>query len=61
VECTALHLKTCSYCVFDEADGMLDMGLEPQIRALMSQIRLDREILVWITTWPKEARIFAIF
>jgi len=59
VERRTFSLKTVSYCVFDEADRMLDMGFEPQIRALMSQIRPDRQMLMWSATWPREVRKLA--
>lgn len=37
----------------DEADRMLDMGFEPQLRKIVSQIRPDRQVLMWSATWPK--------
>ena len=33
---------------------MLDMGFEPQIRKIVSQIRPDRQTLMFTATWPKE-------
>ncbi|GLJ55358.1 hypothetical protein SUGI_1187850 [Cryptomeria japonica] len=33
---------------------MLDMGFEPHIRKIVSQIRLDRQTLLWSATWPRE-------
>ena len=50
------NLKRVTYLNLDEADRMLDMGFEPQIRKVCSQIRPDRQTLMWSATWPREAR-----
>jgi len=46
------NLKRVTYLVMDEADRMLDMGFEQQLRKIASQIRPDRQVLMWSATWP---------
>ncbi|KAF3021894.1 ATP-dependent RNA helicase dbp2 [Neopestalotiopsis sp. 37M] len=59
VESGKTNLRRVTYLVLDEADRMLDMGFEPQIRKIISQIRPDRQTLMWSATWPKEVRAMA--
>lgn len=59
LESNKTNLKRVTYLVLDEADRMLDMGFEPQIRKIVEQIRPDRQTLMWSATWPKEVQRLA--
>ncbi|CAD2222134.1 ATP-dependent RNA helicase DDX5/DBP2 [Angomonas deanei] len=59
LEMGATNLLRITYLVLDEADRMLDMGFEDQIRKVCSQIRSDRQTLMFSATWPKEIRNLA--
>ena len=50
------NLRRVTYLVLDEADRMLDMGFKPQLKQVVSQIRPDRQTLMWSATWPKEVQ-----
>lgn len=59
LESGVTNLRRVTYLVLDEADRMLDMGFEPQLRKIVSQIRPDRQTLMWSATWPREVQAIA--
>lgn len=42
----ALKTSSVSYVVLDEADRMLDLGFEPQIKKILLDIRPDRQMVM---------------
>ncbi|XP_072984265.1 ATP-dependent RNA helicase-like protein DB10 isoform X1 [Typha latifolia] len=59
LEMRRVSLHQISYLVLDEADRMLDMGFEPQIRKIVKEIPPRRQTLMFTATWPKEVRKIA--
>jgi len=45
-----LSLRRTTFCVLDEADKMLQMGFESQVRQILSQVRSDRQTLLLSAT-----------
>uniref|UniRef100_A0A8C5C315 RNA helicase n=3 Tax=Gadus TaxID=8048 RepID=A0A8C5C315_GADMO len=58
-----IGLDFCNYLVLDEADRMLDMGFEPQIRRIVEQDTMPskglRQTMMFSATFPKEIQILA--
>jgi superfamily II DNA/RNA helicase len=48
------NFNRTSFLVLDEADRMLDMGFERDLRKILSQVNPDSQTLMWSATWPKE-------
>jgi ATP-dependent RNA helicase DDX5/DBP2 len=53
------NLRRVTYLTLDEADRMLDMGFEPQVRKIVAEIRPDRQTMLYSATWPKEVAALA--
>ena len=46
-------LAACEMLVLDEADRMLDMGFEKDIRTIVAEIPKGRQTFLFTATWPK--------
>jgi ATP-dependent RNA helicase DDX3X len=63
IERGRISLQNIKYLVLDEADRMLDMGFEPQIRRIvegedMPQVQ-DRQTLMFSATFPRDIQMLA--
>ena len=53
LEAGKVNLSRCTYLVLDEADRMLDMGFEPQIRKIIEQIRVSIIFIIFFLLFIK--------
>lgn len=52
VKMKGCNLRRCTFVVLDEADRMLQMGFEDQIRSILQNIRPKRQALLFSATMP---------
>ena len=61
LERTRVSLQMIRYLALDEADRMLDMGFEPQIRKIVEQMDMPppgvRQTMLFSATFPKEIQV----
>lgn len=54
-----INLDVCRYLVMDEADRMIDMGFEEDVRTIFSYFKGQRQTLLFSATMPKKIQNFA--
>ena len=54
-----MNLEVCRYLVLDEADRMIDLGFEEDIRTIFSYFRSQRQTCLFSATMPKKIQNFA--
>ncbi|KAK7100514.1 probable ATP-dependent RNA helicase DDX43 [Littorina saxatilis] len=59
IENEVINVRSITYLVLDEADRMLDMGFEPDIRKVLLDIRPDRQTVMTSATWPEDVQRLA--
>ncbi|XP_045474752.1 ATP-dependent RNA helicase abstrakt [Harmonia axyridis] len=59
LEKKTVRLSVCRYLCMDEADRMIDMGFEEDVRTIFSYFRGQRQTLLFSATMPKKIQNFA--
>ena len=61
IERSRVSLRMIKYLALDEADRMLDMGFEPQIRRIVEQMEMPppgaRQTMLFSATFPTEIQV----
>jgi len=52
----AFNFLRTSFVVIDEADKMFGLGFEEQMKSVLSQVRPDRQVLLFSATYKKKVR-----
>ncbi|KAJ9549751.1 hypothetical protein OSB04_022294 [Centaurea solstitialis] len=52
IEMGVCQLQEVSFVILDEADRMLDMGFEPEVRSILSKTSTVRQVVMFSATWP---------
>ena len=65
VQRSRISLEAIKYLVMDEADRMLDMGFEPQIRKIVDMMNMPkksvRQTMLFSATFPPEIQVEVMF
>ena len=65
LERARVSLQSIRYLALDEADRMLDMGFEPQVRRIVEQMDMPlpgvRQTMLFSATFPKEIQVSCFF
>ncbi|KAI8841319.1 P-loop containing nucleoside triphosphate hydrolase protein [Chytridium lagenaria] len=55
-----INLDICKYLCMDEADRMIDMGFEDDVREILSYFKHQRQTVLFSATMPKKIQEFAL-